>query len=310
MDDLIQRVLQGTATDADRESLTAWRRSAPENERRFNEVRRLWELTDRTAARPRRPPPSAAAIIARAQAPGSPTRRPGVRWAALAAAAALVLAGGLWWLRVGPFMPPGEVHAAGDAPLTVTLADGSFAQLSPRSRLEYLAGDSARTVRLTGTAFFAVAHQGGQPFTVESGAARTRVLGTRFEVRQRNDSVRVVVVQGAVSMATRAGAVRLERGEMGQASGATLPTRRAVEDALAEIGGFPPLLYQRTPLAEVAAELARHFDRPIAIADSALVARPVTARFEHERFDDAMTALCLIVRARCALDTTPVRIEP
>jgi transmembrane sensor len=309
MDDLIQRVLQGTATDADRESLTEWRRSAPENERRFNEIRRLWELTDRTAARRRPPPPSAAAIIARAQAPESPARRHGLRWAALAAAAALVLAGGLWWLRVGSSVPPGEVHAAGDAPLTVTLADGSFAQLSAGSRLEYRAGDSARTVRLTGTAFFAVAHQGGAPFTVESGEARTRVLGTRFEVRQRHDAVRVVVVQGAVSLATTAGAVRLERGEVGQASGATLPTRRAVADALAEIDGSPPLLYQRTPLAQVVAELARRFGRPIAIADSALAARPVTARFEHERFDDAMTAVCLIVRARCRLDLDSVRIE-
>jgi transmembrane sensor len=315
MDELIQRYLQGAASEDDRLRLDEWRRAAPANEQRLRSIRLVWEATDaRYLGRWAAMPPSAGALIERAARPDiSPVRSP-VRWRAWATAAILVLAIGAGWLRMRQALGTGDTLAAGDAALTATLADGSFVLLAPGSRIEFRATEARRAAHLRGTAFFAVAERGDQPFTVDAGSTRITVLGTRFEVRERRDSVHVAVVEGLVSFASRAGAVQLARGEVGEVTGGggtAIPVRRVTADIYAELDSVgAPLLYQRTPLAQVADELARRFGRPIAITDSALAGRLVTARFGDERFEDAMAAVCAIARARCRLDVTPVRVEP
>lgn len=313
MDETIIRALKGVATDAERRGLDEWRRASADNERRYQEIAAVWRLTGGigTASRPETPPPPppVAAILRRAAARPSRTRV--ARWP-LATAAAAVLAVAAWvWMAAGPAGRPSETYATADAPLTVTLADGSFVRLAPASQIEFRESAAERVVRMEGGAFFAVAHDAARPFAVDVGDARTTVLGTRFAVERRADSVRVVVVDGMVALSNGKGTVRIGRGGVGVAVPGSPPSDTTVADVLSALA-WPalPLLYHDTPLWQVAGEFSRHYGRAVTITDSALASRPVTARFDGEDFGDALAAICVIVRARCRLDATPAEVAP
>jgi RNA polymerase sigma factor (sigma-70 family) len=91
-----------------------------------------------------------------------------------------------------------------------TLPDGSTLQLDAQSRAEvrYLA--HARQVELlAGAAFFAVARDADRPFTVQAGAVRVTVLGTRFGVELQGVQGSA---QGGVLVQVESGRVRVEPG--------------------------------------------------------------------------------------------------
>jgi transmembrane sensor len=143
-----------------------------------------------------------------------------------AAAALLVLAIGLagvgtWWAQ-----PVRVVTTAGEQ-ATVTLPDGSTAQLNGATSLEYPRGFAhvpvwmaewvpgvpakagrmdERPVTLRGEAYFSVT-EGRRPFRVETANARVDVLGTAFNVRSRPQDrtpvTEVVVSSGRVRVSGR-----------------------------------------------------------------------------------------------------------
>jgi ferric-dicitrate binding protein FerR (iron transport regulator) len=78
----------------------------------------------------------------------------------------------------------------------LNLPDGSTAELTPGSQIEYqssFAGDDKRIVRLEGEGQFSVAKDEKRPFTVISGELATTALGTYFSVIADPASVLVKV---------------------------------------------------------------------------------------------------------------------
>lgn len=59
------------------------------------------------------------------------------------------------------------------------------------------------------------------------------------------------------------------------------------------------LVFQETPLVEVAAEVSRHFQQPLRVADPELGSRRITAWFQWESFTDVSDAICAVVGAPC-----------
>jgi transmembrane sensor len=197
MDDLIIRILSGAASPFEEERLKRWREEAPENEARFRDMARVWDLTgpEPPVTVPRAP--SVDSIIARAPAP--PRRLPASprRWWLLAASVA-ALSLGVQLLRPRDPEPLATHQAASGQILTVNLRDGSFARLAEGARLEEWEAGSRRLVSLEGRAFFAVARDTTKPFVVRTSAGQVRVLGTRFELRSDPSLLRTVVVEGRV----------------------------------------------------------------------------------------------------------------
>ena len=139
---------------------------------------------------------------------GSPRRN---AWPGLLLAAASVAA-----LALGAASFSSVTVVAGPGALTqVTLPDGSSAELNSGSTLSHPRwalpwGGGTRTVRLAGEAYFDVV-SAPQPFTVETFNARVVVLGTRFNVRARDE------VGGGTDVALETGRVRLEARPTGSA---------------------------------------------------------------------------------------------
>ncbi len=106
----------------------------------------------------------------------------------------------------GYFMPAPEVQVFGTGlgeQKTLRLGDGSTIQLNTDSRVEVEYAQSLRKVRLLkGEAYFDVVHNPDRPFTVYAADSLLRDIGTRFNVRLRNDRMELTVTHGAVEVST------------------------------------------------------------------------------------------------------------
>ncbi len=124
------------------------------------------------------------------------TQRRMRRWRAAAGVAVLIALAvgiGLWAAR------PVAVETARGEQRTVTLPDGSVAELNGATTLTYprgfttlpWIGHEARQVTLQGEAFFAVESM-ARPFQVDTDNARVGVQGTSFNVHARSEGERAV----------------------------------------------------------------------------------------------------------------------
>jgi transmembrane sensor len=312
-DDEILRILDGEGSEAERQALVAWRRQSPEHERR---VRRLL-LVDgavRSVAGPSRtvPRPSAGRLL-------RPARRAGVRRRLVAAAAVAAVAAAVMLAvsadRAGDRDPGvgwglAEVTTGPNEASTTRLADGSIVHLAPGSRLRIGDGQQGRGVWLEGTAFFAVAHRKGDPFVVRTAAGTATVLGTRFELRASSEGLRLVVVEGRVALRDAGGEVLVSAGEVAHTGGSERPAVATVADPRAMAGWLGRvLLFQDTPLRDVAREVEDQYGMQVMIVDSALARHLVTGAFPEQPAESVLAVVCQVVGAVCTFDAETATIR-
>lgn len=315
MDELIIKVLGGDATPEEVERVGRWRNEAPENQARYEVVQRVWTATH--------PPPlpgdvdrSVVPRIVRAaeertrKTRAIPPSRPGLRtpplrWALpLAAAIAAIGLGVHQWTR-NP--APGSVlEPSGPGSETFVLDDGSFVRLAQGSRLVQEAAADERRFELEGQALFAVAHDQSRPFVVTAEGVETRVLGTRFEVRALpGGDLRIAVLEGRVEVTNAQGDTQLAAGEISVATPGLPPSRITPED-LSGLLDWPEgsLLFQNTPLAQVAREVGRQYAARVVVEGEALQATRISAWYGTEPFQDVVESLCAATNASCSVSDT------
>jgi transmembrane sensor len=195
---------------------------------------------------------------------------------------------------------------------TVTLVDGSVIELNARSRIKVRYGEHERAVDLAqGQALFRVAKDPSKPFIVASNGTYVRAVGTQFDVYKKSAGTVVTVVEGRVAVTDRRsfesslastlakapprGAV-LDTGEMA-ASG---PNEHEVllgageQLVVAQALSSPPqpanieavtawteqrLVFDYTPLSEVAEEFNRYNHRRLVIEERELRVLHISGSF-------------------------------
>lgn len=198
----------------------------------------------------------------------------------------------------------------------IKLADGSRIMLASESTVRYPADLSGptREVRLSGEAMFAIAHDAARPFIVRADDAMVKDVGTTFDVRAYpgETHVRVVVVEGSVDLggAEPAGPTkRLRRGELGRRDARGAIEIREVDPARYIAWTDGHLLFDETPIREVAAQLARWYGTPVVIADSALSTRDFTGSFNDDALPDVLAVIASAVHARVDWRADTVRLS-
>lgn len=173
-----------------------------------------------------------------------------------------------------------------------TLADGSEVSIAPDSIMRVTLGAHERLVVLNrGQAFFHVSKDPNRPFIVDAGHARTRAVGTSFNVERLNDVVVVTVVEGrvAVSPANRrlpgAGASSVPSISVGAneqvaiaANGSAAPVRQ-VNSTRATAWLQGQLIFDNDTVAEVVRRFNMYNRVQVRILDDSLGLRPVTGVF-------------------------------
>jgi transmembrane sensor len=178
-----------------------------------------------------------------------------------------------------------------------TLPDGSTVWLDKESTIEYQVSFEPRTIRLQGQALFEVKHLDTEhPFTVESGATKTTVLGTVFLVKSVTGSqpVTVYVEEGKVSFENTSGTAMLilSAGEQAQ-----YDLERQMIEKSSEVdqnllswktGEFS---FEDTPLAEILPQLELYYGVRFKIINPGLLRCTYHSDFANMALDEMLDEL-------------------
>lgn len=196
-----------------------------------------------------------------------------------------------------------EVSTAIGQRARVLLPDGTAVWLNSQSQLAYESGWLAdeRKVELSGEAFFDVKRNERKPFVVESQGVRTKVLGTKFNVRARNyeDMVVTTLLKGAVQIYCCEEDGKGHCLQPGQTMAVNTETHdvelRAYnnpEEVLLWIKG--DLRFSDCTLAEIAATLSKVYNVRFKFSNEALKQERFTCEFRTDALlDDVMHTLSL-----------------
>ena len=302
--------LQGEAlTEADAVGFDAWLDAMPENRAAYATV--LAALGELERAGPE--------ILSDLEAAPAARRRPnaGRRWwigsGAAAAAAALVAV----LILPGQQGRPTQTYATGRGQhLAVRLADGSALELNAETRLEVsFAPDRRHVMMHGGEVIFDVAADARRPFEIEAAGEVVRVVGTRFDVRDRPEGLAVVVARGVVQVRPGAGAAApqvyvLHPGQRLDIAAAARPQLSTVnpEEALGWRNGR--MVYRDEPLSRVVADLNRQFLTPIAIEDPALGRQPISGVLIVDDQDAVLQRLALMLPIKTVRSDRGVVLRP
>ena len=262
------RVQSDAATAGDWAALSDWLEGSEARLAAFEEAELIVaDLDARKAEIAERLPTSQPNVVSFPKRTPAPARRVWIGGAIAASLAVLVGGPALWTASQGQSVTyetrPGETRR-------IALADGTRITLDGGSKLSVRLGWRKRQVEMgLAQASFDVAKDPSRPFVIGVGDQRVRVVGTEFNIRHDDKSVRVTVRRGVVEVAQRDGQspVRLTVGEelRHEEGAARSEVRRVAPDgAFAWTQG--QLVADNETLGDIVADLNRRFTTPIRIA--------------------------------------------
>lgn len=209
---------------------------------------------------------------------GVSRRRMWVRALAACGVASVCLGFGATWLNgvLGYSTGVGEQRS-------LLLADGSTVSLNSRSRIRVHYSTRERAIELVqGQALFSVARDPTRAFIVHTGTAEVRAVGTAFDIYQKADGTTVTVLEGRV--AVRDVNTAVSGTTLGEGQQVTLGPGSASPPAAANLPQVTAwthrqLIFDSTPLAQVAREFNRYNVRQLEIGDRELNALEIDGVF-------------------------------
>ncbi len=174
---------------------------------------------------------------------------------------------------------------------TVTLPDGSIAELNAMSELSFNehSWNTNRNLKLDGEAFFKVVK--GSKFEVKTNTGIVTVIGTQFNVKQRSGFFEVICYEGLVNVSYKAYDVNLPAGDRFLIrDGKLIATEKENQNHPSWIDNYSQ--FKSAPYRDVIAEFERQYDLKIelkSIDDSQLF----TGSFTHDDIETALKSITL-----------------
>jgi transmembrane sensor len=125
------------------------------------------------------------------------------------------------------------------------------------------------------------------------------------------DALRLVVTEGKVALTSGKHRLLVVAGQVARVRNGGQPVVEntvKVDSLLSWTDGF--IVFQNTPLRQVARELERRYDVRVLLPDSTIASRTVTAWFTTQDFRQVLFAICRAVDAHCTLRDSVASIEP
>jgi transmembrane sensor len=227
-------------------------------------------------------------------------------WPALAATVLLAIAGVMLYLQ----SPQNVYSTGRGEQRSILLTDGSTIDLNGRSSVRVRFDGVGRHVDLIeGQALFRVAKDARRPFIVAANGTRVRAVGTQFDINQRRHLLVVTVVEGTVAVSGSGATGGVDSAAPSQAQSVPVPSAKSHRVIVAQSGEIlldageqltltpavtlaprvnpqpapqsvdvenatawthRRLVFDTTPLEDVAAEFNRNSDRPIVVESRGL----------------------------------------
>lgn len=240
-------------------------------------------------------------------------RRPRALSLAAALAAFAILVGVATWL--GFYRADTYSTGIGEQ-RTVRLEDGTTVELNALSTIKVRLASDVRKVELTeGQALFHVAKDPKRPFIVRSDATTVRAVGTQFDVHRKLSGTVVTVLEGRVAVAEvtptliepriEVAPIFLSAGEQVTVTEQEKPRAKRADIASATAWLQKRLIFDETPLDEVASEFNRYNTRRLVISDPELRAVPISGVYSTTDPD----ALIGFLRAQPSIELSETDTE-
>jgi ferric-dicitrate binding protein FerR (iron transport regulator) len=188
---------------------------------------------------------------------------------------------------------------------SILLSDGSVIWLNRQTTVRFpetFAGEERR-VFLSGEAFFKVARDVERPFIVEAQGTVTRVLGTSFNIKTDKDKASIAVLTGKVSFSEKEDAdnsALLIKGEQARFDQThRLLTKFRIEDPNLLAWKTGILVFNNTPLPEVANVLSGYYHKPITIDTPNPELLTLSASFEKQNIEEILEVVSMTLDLRC-----------
>ena len=173
----------------------------------------------------------------------------------------------------------------------ITLPDNSVVTVNAMTTLYYdpTTWDDNRAVTLDGEAYFQVAK--GATFSVETPNGLVSVLGTQFNVRNRDDKFEVYCYEGSVQVETATKTVILKPGDRFRES-VKISSNTPQSTTLQPSWVRDETSFEKTPLKEVLKEFERHYDVSVTV-DKEVENVLFTGSFTHTNMKIALKSISL-----------------
>jgi len=294
-DDLLISYLLGETTPVQAHYVEDWRKQDAANEARFKQMQLVWETSLRLQYKGTIDAQASLQRLKQKAAEQAPVailqqRRP---WLKIAAAVLVIITGTLFYLTHRN--KPGIQIASNLAVRTDTLPDGSVLTLNKGTQIELpaaFAGKERQVVLTKGEAFFDVAPDQSKPFIIRTGDLSVQVLGTSFNVKNKNGNIEVIVETGRVQVSRQGHTILLNHGEkvVVQQQAAAL-TKAVNPDQLYTYYRSKEFVADNTPLWRVIEVLNEAYDGHIIIGRKELRDLPLNTTFKNESLDNILQVI-------------------
>ncbi|TAJ15340.1 FecR family protein [Marinilabiliaceae bacterium JC017] len=301
--DLLAKKMAGELNSEEEEMMNQWRSQNSENEKDFNEVKKLWGETkyareldavntdgawNKVQQKMRRKPAN--------------LYRQRMLWSVAASVAVIMglLIGDWIWKGKDKFIEQTVVIAENNMQ-QITLADGTDVSINGGTTFMYpqqFEGQT-RTVKLDGEAFFKVTRDKDVPFVIETNDLVVKVLGTSFNVKSYKgmNVAEVIVESGSVEVSlegNRENRVVLSAGEKALFNRETQSLISMMnEDENYNAWSTRIIQFKDAPMTEVVKVLEDVYKIEISVSDSMILEENVlTATFNQYALEHVLEIVC------------------
>lgn len=299
-DDLLVKYLVGE-TDADENAAVEnWLDADEKNLNYYNGFKKIWEDSLLIAAENKIINENAAwkRLQNRIQENDVKVLTPqksSVSWLRIAASVLLITT--LGWLGYSYFANKSntliQIYAS-NTTLNDTLPDGTTVTLNKKSSLSYTSKfkGSTRPVTLKGEAFFNVSPNKTKPFIIKINDVTVQVVGTSFNVKNKNGKTTVDVETGIVKVSKNKDQVELRHGEKVIIADQESELLKSISKGrLYNYYRNKELVCDETPLQELVEALNEIYDANIIIKNPSLKEKPLTTVFKDQSLDQVLEVI-------------------
>lgn len=294
--DIMLRYLNEESTSEEAEALLQWIGESSANEAEFELVKRLWSDTADAALHKMDIEQAWQYVSARTVEKQTKlvALYPWKKVMAIAASVLLIVSAYYFFNR--PAETVWHETLAQHTNKQIQLSDGTVITLRKGGKLLLPEnfGKSSRQVKLEGEAFFEIKHDDINPFLVTTPHSVIQDIGTAFLVQSSDSTEQVTVLEGEISFASK----RRKEKELRLQAGESVvlekekPQRRVVDTSNLLSWKTNTLVFNNTPLLQVAKDLERYYSIHVQLPDG-LSSVQITAQFKNEPLEQVLKELHL-----------------
>lgn len=307
---LFSRYFSGLASDSEKSKIENWRKKTKENEKYFQQAKKIWDNAGKTQFKPKPDVEKALRSVHQqiditdsiSKAGKKASKRKITHYLLRVAAVLLLLVGMFFIYQNIKDLRNMEMQTeiSADNKTELILADGTHIWLNKFSKLDYPENfsDTIRKVYLSGEAYFEVSENPEKPFVIETENSLTRVLGTAFNLRANPAEKQEILVltEGKVLFAGKKSKqqkkLKVKAGEKVILKKENEEiVKKAIDNKNYMAWKTGRLEFRNQKLSSVVATLSDYYETKIEIGDSALKQQTLTATYKNNSLDEVLEVL-------------------